>query len=112
MAGDNLPQGEVIGIVIGAIVLFGIISIVPIIIMFLHRRRAANRAANETHNRTSPMQQTCVEQWLEEQNVSSDIERYAHDTWYVVNLFHRFATSRIYVGPSLDAVLARKSRMM
>jgi hypothetical protein len=29
MTGETLPQGEVIGIVIGAIVLFSIISMVP-----------------------------------------------------------------------------------
>ena len=34
------------------------------------------------------MRQTPVEQWLEEQNTNSDIEQYAHETWYVTNLFH------------------------
>ncbi|CEJ59576.1 hypothetical protein PMG11_08195 [Penicillium brasilianum] len=79
MTGENLPQGEVIGIVIGAIVLFSVISIVPIIIMWYHRRHAAARNANEVHDLTSPMHQTSVEHWLEEQNTPRDIEQYSHE---------------------------------
>ncbi|KAJ5895944.1 uncharacterized protein N7473_005343 [Penicillium subrubescens] len=74
MTGETLPQGEVIGIVIGAIVLFSIISIVPIMIMWYHRRRAAARTTNEIHDLTLSMQQPSVEQWLEGQNSPRDIE--------------------------------------
>ncbi|KAJ5203851.1 uncharacterized protein N7498_004730 [Penicillium cinerascens] len=76
---EDLPQGEIIGIVIGAIVLFSIISIVPIVIMWHHRRRAANRSASGTHNRTISMREPSVERWLAEQNPNSDPEQYAQD---------------------------------
>ncbi|KAJ5368123.1 uncharacterized protein N7496_007883 [Penicillium cataractarum] len=100
MTGETLPQGEVIGIVIGAIVLFSIISIVPIMIMWYHRRHAAARTTNEVHDLTSPMHQASVEQWLEEQNTPRDIQRYTHETWYVINLFHFLATCSMYVDPT------------
>lgn len=50
--------------------------------MWCHRR-AASRTAGEGHNLASPMQQTSVERWLEEQNAPSEVERYAQDIWYV-----------------------------
>ncbi|KAJ5674659.1 uncharacterized protein N7477_004593 [Penicillium maclennaniae] len=81
MSEQALPQGEVIGIVIGAIALFSIISIVPIIIMWSHRRNAARRTASETLNATGSMQEPSVARWLAEQNVESDPEQYAQDTW-------------------------------
>lgn len=53
-----------------------------------HRRHTITRGTPEAHDLTSPMRQTPVEQWLEEQNTNGDIEQYAHETWYVINLFH------------------------
>lgn len=50
--------------------------------MWCHRR-VAYRAAGEGHNLTSPMQQTSVERWLEEQSAPSEAEQYAQDIWYV-----------------------------
>ncbi|OQE21914.1 hypothetical protein PENSTE_c011G04338 [Penicillium steckii] len=80
-----LPQGEVIGIVIGAIVLFSIISILPIFLVWYRRRRragtaAASRPANQVLPLSSSMEQVSVERWLEQQTTNSDIEQYATDT--------------------------------
>lgn len=81
---DALPQGEVIGIVIGAIVLFSIISILPIFLVWHRRRRqaatAAARPVNQALVLSSSMEQVSVERWLEQQNTNSDIEQYAEDT--------------------------------
>lgn len=63
------------------------------LIMRHHRRHAATRPTPEAHDPTSPMRQTPVEQWLEEQNTNTDSEQYAHETWYVINLFHLSAPS-------------------
>ncbi|KAJ5980212.1 hypothetical protein N7481_007510 [Penicillium waksmanii] len=81
-----LAQGEVIGIVIGAIALFSIISILPIFLVWHRRRRqaiAAARPVNQALVLSSSMEQVSVERWLEQQNTNSDIEQYAEDTWYV-----------------------------
>ncbi|KAJ5376571.1 hypothetical protein N7509_013457 [Penicillium cosmopolitanum] len=78
-----LAQGEVIGIVIGAIALFSIISILPIFLVWHRRRRqaaAAARPVNQALVLSSSMEQVSVERWLEQQNTNSDIEQYAEDT--------------------------------
>lgn len=81
---DALPQGEVIGIVIGAIVLFSIISILPIFLVWYRRKRNAAAAAAHPVNQALPlsssMEQISVERWLEQQNTNSDVEQYAADT--------------------------------
>ncbi|KAJ5557014.1 hypothetical protein N7494_000929 [Penicillium frequentans] len=79
MVDDNLPRGEVIGIIIGAVALFSLISLFPIAIMWQHRRRDASRRASETANLTSSMQQVSVTRWVEEQNEPSESTRYAQD---------------------------------
>lgn len=81
----TLPQGEVIGIVIGAIALFSIISILPIfLVWYRRRRRAATAVASRSGNQVLPlstsMEQVSVERWLEQQTTNSDIEQYATDT--------------------------------
>ncbi|KAJ5180156.1 hypothetical protein N7492_003366 [Penicillium capsulatum] len=80
MVDEALPQGEVIGVVIGAIVLFSIISFVPIVITRYHRRHAARRTAGEVATLTAPMEQVSVERWLEEQNSPAHTDQYAQDT--------------------------------
>lgn len=70
------------------------------IIMWYHRRHAAARNANEVHDLTSPMHQTSVEHWLEEQNTPRDIEQYSHEIWYVVNLFDFLATYPMCMDPT------------
>ncbi|KAJ5737088.1 uncharacterized protein N7483_002213 [Penicillium malachiteum] len=85
MADDSLLPGEVIGIIIGAVALFSIISVVPMLIMWIHRRHAPTRRAparrtSETLNLTSSMQQVSVDRWLAEQNTPSDASHYAQDT--------------------------------
>ncbi|OKP13514.1 hypothetical protein PENSUB_705 [Penicillium subrubescens] len=116
MTGETLPQGEVIGIVIGAIVLFSIISIVPIMIMWYHRRRAAARTTNEIHDLTLSMQQPSVEQWLEGQNSPRDIEQYSREIWYVISFVSSFCTvPQIHprIQPTLPtAWLGSGARMM
>ncbi|KAJ5657573.1 uncharacterized protein N7484_001222 [Penicillium longicatenatum] len=79
MADDDLPRGEVVGIIIGAVALFSLISFFPMVLMWQHRRRDASRRASETANLTSSMQQVSVTRWIEEQNEPSENARYAQD---------------------------------
>lgn len=53
------------------------------VIMWYQRRHRAPRVAGESHNLASPMEQTPMERWLEEQHAPSDVEHHAHDIWYV-----------------------------
>ncbi|KAJ5438996.1 uncharacterized protein N7458_009994 [Penicillium daleae] len=100
MTGENLPQalcqcefidrartrlgcaplhaGEHSGTLVRAILTSWISSVS--MIMWYHRRHAAARATNEDHDLASPMQQTSVEQWLEEQNAPSYVGQYSHET--------------------------------
>ncbi|KAB8073532.1 hypothetical protein BDV29DRAFT_135619 [Aspergillus leporis] len=72
MAG-NPPGSQIIGVVLGAVLLFGTISLVPILIMWHHRRRATARRASEVHllQVNGCMRQVTVERWLEEQTTHS-----------------------------------------
>ncbi|KAJ5595398.1 uncharacterized protein N7459_001606, partial [Penicillium hispanicum] len=45
-----------------------------------HRRRTYQRSSSESHDITPPMEQVCVERWLEQQNNPRDAQQYAHDT--------------------------------
>ncbi|KAE8165046.1 hypothetical protein BDV40DRAFT_88555 [Aspergillus tamarii] len=65
---DDPPGSEIAGVVVGAVLLFGAISLVPILIMWRHRRRAAARRASEVHllQVNGCMRQVSVERWLEE----------------------------------------------
>ncbi|KAE8149183.1 hypothetical protein BDV25DRAFT_6344 [Aspergillus avenaceus] len=77
MAGDP-PGSEIVGVVVGAVLLFGTISLVPVLIMWHHRRRNAARRASEVHRlQTSGcMRQVTVQRWLDEQAQSDTGEQY------------------------------------
>ncbi|KAJ6177869.1 hypothetical protein N7519_008330 [Penicillium mononematosum] len=79
MADDSMPREEIIGVVIGAVALFSLISMIPVLIMWHHRRRTAMRAMAET--RVLPPvyqvqlqnvlgQPVSVDRWLEEQSLT------------------------------------------
>lgn len=93
-----LHAGEHSGTLVRAILTSWISSVS--MIMWYHRRHAAARATNEDHDLASPMQQSSVEQWLEEQNAPSYVGQYSHETWYVINLFHPLAPSPAHVVDS------------
>ncbi|KAK4866581.1 hypothetical protein LT330_008134 [Penicillium expansum] len=89
MADDSMPREEIIGVVIGAVALFTLISMIPVMIMWHHRRRTAMRAMAET--RVLPPvyqvqlqnvlgQPVSVDRWLEEQNVPANAQQYGQDT--------------------------------
>ncbi|KAB8260867.1 hypothetical protein BDV32DRAFT_122283 [Aspergillus pseudonomiae] len=65
---DDPPGAGIAGVVVGAVLLFGAISLVPILIMWHHRRRAAARRASEVRllQVNGCMRQVTVERWLEE----------------------------------------------
>ncbi|KAJ5484876.1 hypothetical protein N7539_004864, partial [Penicillium diatomitis] len=69
MTGEIIPGRELVGIIIGAVVLFSLISIVPILIMWHHRRRQASRAGGGVE---AP-DESPIEQWIEGQNAGSDV---------------------------------------
>ncbi|KAH1495795.1 hypothetical protein KXV92_004041 [Aspergillus fumigatus] len=89
-------NGEIAGVVAGAVVLFVAISVIPIIIMWRHRRNEAARTARELAalREYGCMRQVGVERWLEEQhsdiaacsrsnnnNNVHDFGRYAQEPW-------------------------------
>ncbi|OJJ55841.1 hypothetical protein ASPSYDRAFT_48097 [Aspergillus sydowii CBS 593.65] len=82
MAGSPTSR-NLIAVVIGAVLLFGAISVLPIIIMRRHRRRAAHRHANELrHLETNgSMRQVTVQRWLDQQSTSDNLERFAGESW-------------------------------
>ncbi|KAJ5248835.1 hypothetical protein N7468_000286, partial [Penicillium chermesinum] len=79
MSKDSIPTGEVIGIVIGALALFSVISFVPILLMCIRRRQDATRRASEVENLTSSMEQVSVERWLEDQNSPRSLNQFSQD---------------------------------
>ncbi|KAJ5100549.1 hypothetical protein N7456_006601 [Penicillium angulare] len=100
MAEESMPRGEIVGIVIGAVALFSLISFLPMAIMWQHRRRAASRRASEILHLTSSMEQVSVERWLEQQNVPGDTALYCQDMWYVfsITFYPKFSRlNRAYV---------------
>ncbi|KAL4992823.1 hypothetical protein BDW68DRAFT_2229 [Aspergillus falconensis] len=83
MAGSPTSR-NLIAVIIGAVLLFGAISVLPIVIMRRHRRRAAERDANELHalQVNGCMHQVTVQRWLDQQRPAFDIlERYAGESW-------------------------------
>ncbi|KAJ5831465.1 hypothetical protein EN45_049830 [Penicillium chrysogenum] len=89
MADDPMPREEIIGVVIGAVALFSLISLLPVLIMWHHRRRTAMRAMAETrvlppvyqvHLQNVLGQPVSVDRWLEEQTVPSNVQQYCQDT--------------------------------
>ncbi|KAL4905271.1 hypothetical protein BDW74DRAFT_178274 [Aspergillus multicolor] len=93
MAG-NATSKNLIAVIIGAVVLFGAISVLPIVIMRRHRRRAAQRHANELAalHANGCMRQVSVQRWLEQQRRhpsqaqtqtpdNDTLERYAGESW-------------------------------
>ncbi|RMZ47712.1 hypothetical protein AFCA_000547 [Aspergillus flavus] len=83
MAGDP-PGSEIAGVVVGAVLLFGAISLVPMLIMWHHRRRAAARRAAEVHllQVNGCMRQVTVERWLEELSRSENGEQQQRQRHY------------------------------
>ncbi|KAL2811782.1 hypothetical protein BJX63DRAFT_268806 [Aspergillus granulosus] len=86
MAG-NPTSKNLIAVVIGAVVLFGAISVIPIFIMRRHRRRAAARHANELHGLqvNGTIRQVGVQRWLDQQQTtatatSENMDRYADES--------------------------------
>ncbi|KAL3448475.1 hypothetical protein BJX65DRAFT_63906 [Aspergillus insuetus] len=86
MAG-NPTSKNLIAVIIGAVILFGAISIIPLIIMRRHRRRAAARHANELHclEVNGTIRQVSVQRWLDQQQTTStatseNFERYADES--------------------------------
>ncbi|KAL6236716.1 hypothetical protein BDW75DRAFT_104231 [Aspergillus navahoensis] len=74
---------NLIAVIIGAVLLFGAISVLPIVIMRRHRRRAAERNANELRalQVNGCMHQVTVQRWLDQQRPTPDIlERYAGES--------------------------------
>ncbi|KAL4803264.1 hypothetical protein BDV18DRAFT_45387 [Aspergillus unguis] len=65
---------NLIAVIIGAVLLFGAISVLPIVIMRRHRRRAAQRHGNELNRLESNgcMRQVSVQRWLDQQRPISD----------------------------------------
>ncbi|GIK06370.1 hypothetical protein Aspvir_002018 [Aspergillus viridinutans] len=90
-------NGEIAGVVAGAVAIFVAISGIPIIIMWRHRRKEAARRARELAalREYGCMRQVGVERWLEEQrrdtvacirsnntnNNVHDFGRYAQEPW-------------------------------
>ncbi|KAL3495516.1 hypothetical protein BJX62DRAFT_173731 [Aspergillus germanicus] len=88
MAG-NPTSKNLIAVVIGAVILFGAISIIPLVIMRRHRRRAAARHANELHclEINGTIRQVSVQRWLDQQQTtatatSENFERYADESCF------------------------------
>ncbi|KAL4976448.1 hypothetical protein BDW66DRAFT_51793 [Aspergillus desertorum] len=74
------PTGRnLVAVIIGAVLLFGAISVLPIVIMRRHRRRAADRNASELRalQVNGFTRQVTVQRWLEQQRPTSNIfDRY------------------------------------
>ncbi|KAI2712044.1 hypothetical protein CBS147332_5680 [Penicillium roqueforti] len=90
MADDSMPREEILGVVIGAVALFSLISMIPVMIMRHHRRRAAIRAmaaarvlppVYQVQLQNVLGQPVSVDRWLEEQNVPANAQQYGQDTW-------------------------------
>ncbi|KAL4781330.1 hypothetical protein BJX76DRAFT_19257 [Aspergillus varians] len=81
MAGSPTSK-NLIAVVIGAVLLFGAISVTPIVIMRRHRRRAAERHANELGHLevNGSMRQVSVQRWLDQQSTADNLERYAGES--------------------------------
>ncbi|KAL4954027.1 hypothetical protein BDW69DRAFT_183928 [Aspergillus filifer] len=90
MTGSSASK-NLIAVVIGAVILFGAISVIPIVIMRQHRRRAAQRHADELQHLqvNGSMQQVTVRRWLDQQQTttmsstatSDNLERFAGESW-------------------------------
>ncbi|OOF91215.1 hypothetical protein ASPCADRAFT_134620 [Aspergillus carbonarius ITEM 5010] len=83
MAGDTHKAG-IVGVVVGAVLLFAAMSMVPFIVMWHHRRRTIARRDSELRNLThgGTMRQVSVERWLEEQTHADHGDRqYAQESW-------------------------------
>ncbi|KAJ0425277.1 hypothetical protein BJY00DRAFT_204998 [Aspergillus carlsbadensis] len=105
MAG-NPTSKNLIAVIIGAVILFGAISIIPIVIMRRHRRRAAARHANELHclEVNGTIRQVSVQRWLDQQQTattatSENLERYAGESCPIC-LTSLFAPSALSLSSS------------
>ncbi|KAL2841433.1 hypothetical protein BJY01DRAFT_9226 [Aspergillus pseudoustus] len=105
MAGNSASK-NLIAVVIGAVVLFGAISVIPIVIMRRHRRRAAARHANELRclEVNGTIRQVSVQRWLDQQQTiatatSENLERYADESCAIC-LTSLFAPSALSLSGS------------
>ncbi|KAL4776028.1 hypothetical protein BDW60DRAFT_105791 [Aspergillus nidulans var. acristatus] len=82
MAGSPTSR-NLIAVIIGAVLLFGAISVLPIVIMRRHRRRATESHANELRalQVNGCMRQVTVQRWLDQQRPTPNIiEQYAGES--------------------------------
>ncbi|PYH66219.1 uncharacterized protein BO88DRAFT_407146 [Aspergillus vadensis CBS 113365] len=82
MAGDTHHTG-IVGVIVGAVVLFVALSTIPFIVLYHHRRRATARRSSELRNLTDGgiMRQVSVDRWLDEQTHASCEDRlYAQES--------------------------------
>ncbi|KAJ5545538.1 hypothetical protein N7535_006076 [Penicillium sp. DV-2018c] len=93
MAEDSMPREEIIGVVIGAVVLFSLISMIPLLIMWYHRRRTIRAAHIQIVPAVHqvPLQNVLgepisVDRWLEEQNIPTNAQQYGQDTCYLYHI--------------------------
>ncbi|EYE96750.1 uncharacterized protein EURHEDRAFT_410530 [Aspergillus ruber CBS 135680] len=83
---------EIVGVIVGAVILFTLVSAAPVVIARIRRRHNARQQqqpemrSNDTYpsfrcpdNGPMPMQQVFVERWLEQQYAPSSTESYSHD---------------------------------
>ncbi|BCR88917.1 RING finger protein [Aspergillus chevalieri] len=99
---------EIVGVIVGAVILFTLVSAAPVIIARLRRRRNARQQqhqpemqSNGTYpsfrspdNGPMPMQQVFVERWLEQQYAPSSTEPYSHDICAICLSSLGFCSSR------------------
>ncbi|PTU18824.1 hypothetical protein P175DRAFT_0332669 [Aspergillus ochraceoroseus IBT 24754] len=82
---ENNPTGKnLIGVVTGAVLLFGALSVIPIIVIWYQRRRAAARHPHELHNLESngSMRYVAIQRWLLDQQTtphSDNLARYGSE---------------------------------
>ncbi|KAJ5757331.1 uncharacterized protein N7511_006025 [Penicillium nucicola] len=118
---ESMPRGEIIGVVIGGVVIFALISMIPLAIIWCRRRvnREASLNRNEWRLGNQQTQQlplqdvlghpVSVDRWLEEQNVPTNIQQYGQDTCSIC-LCALSLSSPIYPTSPHPAILARGRR--
>lgn len=76
---DQPPNPEMIGVIVGAILLFAVISLIPILVMWYQKRNSASRRSSELRqlNTDGFVRHISVEQWLGSQ--PRNAEQYAQD---------------------------------
>ncbi|KAJ5984833.1 hypothetical protein N7499_008953 [Penicillium canescens] len=116
---ESMPRGEIIGIVIGGVVIFALISMIPLTIIWCRRRvnreSSLNRGEWRLGNQQTqqlPLQDVLghpvsVDRWLEEQNVPTNAQQYGQDTCSICLCA---LSSPVYPTYPHTAILARSQR--